>query len=92
MTGAISFLISLPFIVGMLSPSIHGGNMYSALYAVLFITPPTSLLEVIIGKYGLSVYGENSVLGSDVNFILASIMIYILLSFIIGIIIDLIKK
>lgn len=91
-TSSISFLISLPFFLGVLHPSIHGGNFYSALYAALFITPPIALLDLIVSKYGLSVYGEKSILGSDINFILVSIIIYILLSFLIGFIIDLTKK
>jgi hypothetical protein len=37
--GAIYILLSLPFIVGLLSPSMHEGNLYSAIYVVINILP-----------------------------------------------------
>ena len=37
--GVIYFLISLPFIFGLLTPSIHEGNLYSLIHIIINILP-----------------------------------------------------
>jgi hypothetical protein len=85
--GIIYTLSSLPFIFGLLTPSIHEGNIYSVLY-VFINMPVIFLFGSIIDEIVQIVFNEPSLYNSNIIFIIISIIFWVAVSFVIGLFID----
>ncbi len=87
------FMFCLPFILGMLTPSLNKG-LYSAFFAITTI-PIVYLLGDLIDKTTTivtNVLGSNYLLTSKLVFSILSLLFWTLSSFILGALIDLVIK
>ena len=85
--GAAFFLLSLPFILGLLAPSIHEGNYYAAFYVIVNILP-----TIIFGKLGDSltalIFRAPTLYESTLVFIALTLIFWVSISWILGVILD----
>jgi hypothetical protein len=89
--GVIYFVLWLPFITGIIIPSVHEGNLYSRLF-VIIILPLISLLgglsEIVEG----TITKVPSLYVSSMIFFLVSWLFLVLISLFTGVFIDIFKK
>lgn len=85
--GVAFFLLSLPFILGLLTPSIHEGNYYAAFYVIVNILP-----TIILGKLGdlltIFIFKSPTLYQSTLVFIFLTLLFWISVSWILGSVID----
>jgi len=84
-------LISLPFILGILEPSIHEGNLYSYFY-VLANMPVIMLFGPIAQLFEKSIFNKLDTYYSNLLFIILALIFWVLVSFIIAVFVDKSKK
>lgn len=85
--GVLYFVLCLPFLTGMLIPSIHEGNAYSVFFVIVnmpVIVLFDKLTNLLTSTENLSV--PNAI------FIFITWLFWVLISFLIGIVIDTAKK
>lgn len=88
--GTVYILLSLPFIFGLLTPSIHEGNFYSTIYILINLIP-ILLLGKLIDWLAMLLFKYPTLYKSNLISVFLTLVFWILLSWILGTIID-IKK
>jgi hypothetical protein len=89
--GVIYFVLWLPFITGILIPSVHEGNLYSTLF-VIVILPLISLLSGFSEMVEGMITKVPRLYVSNMIFFFISWLFLVLISLFIGVFIDILKK
>lgn len=87
MTSFFYLIISIPFLLGILTPSIHEGNFFSIIYAVINMLPYMILSKFIDWISG-AVFKNPTLYQTNLIAIVAALIFWIMICYVLGAIID----
>lgn len=80
-------IISLPFLLGMLTPSIHEGNFYSIIYVIINIVP-FKILGRIIDLISVFLFKGPTLYQTTIVSIIVALVFWTIVAYIAGVILD----
>ena len=91
LAGGLYLLLSIPFLLDLLVPSIHEGNLYSTLY-VLVNLPWIFLTGNIADRICRSLFETQTLYKSNLVFIMLSWFMWVILACLVGALVDLTRR
>jgi hypothetical protein len=91
LVGGLYFLLSIPFLLDVLTPSIHEGNSYSTLF-VLVNLPWILLMGSIGDMICRSLFETQTLYKSNMVFLMLTWLMWVILAFAVGVLIDLTRR